>query len=241
MGWCTNVQMPVARARPRNAAARPATSPATRDRRAAAAPTAPEAAAPEGRAREILDAALRVIAAGGTEAVTHRRVAAEAGVPLGSTSYWFTSRDALVREAFRHYVAGVYAFLVALEQELPIRSAADVVSYLVEVARRESQDPDALRVEYELILRAARDPELARAFRHYERTLESRLAERLEVLGAGGPFEAARTLVALVRGFELDALVRGEPDPEDLRRRIAPVVHALLDSPARSRAAKERR
>ena len=50
-------------------------------------------------------AALSLIAQQGFAAVTHRRVAAAAGVPLGSTTYYFDSREHLLREAFRRFLA----------------------------------------------------------------------------------------------------------------------------------------
>jgi DNA-binding transcriptional regulator YbjK len=176
----------------------------------------------------ILDAALAVIAAGGVDAVTHRRVAAAAAVPLGSTTYYFSSREALLREAFRHYAARALAWLKALESERPPRSAADLVEFLVEIARREFADPTAVLVEYELILRAAREPSLAREFQTFEHTLAARLAEMLEQLGAEQPFDAARTLTALMRGFELERLTRPGAPVEDLRHRLDPVVAALI-------------
>jgi len=196
----------------------------------------------EGRAREILEAVLRVVAAEGGEAVTHRRVAAEAGVPLGSTTYYFDSRDALLREAFRCYVAGVFEMIGALARELLRPSGAALVDFLVELTRRELLAPNVLVVEYELLVRAARDPVLAEAFRDYERTLVSRLAETLERLGAPQPFDGARTLVAMVRGFELESLLGGGPDPEDLRRRLVPVVAALAprDRGAAARVTRSR-
>ena len=52
------------------------------------------------RRAAIVEATLRVIGARGADAVTHRAVAAEAGVPLASTTYYFASKEALVREAF---------------------------------------------------------------------------------------------------------------------------------------------
>ncbi len=188
----------------------------------------PEPASPDRRSA-ILDAALDVIAAGGVDAVTHRRVAAAAGVPLGSTTYYFASRDELLREAFRHYAAGVFAWIAELEAELPHSTARHLVEFLVEFARREFADPERVRVEYELILRAARDPALAREFQAFERALASRLAEALERLGAAQPFDAARTLTALVRGFELERLTRPDADVEELRRRLVPVVAALIE------------
>ena len=61
--------------------------------------------APRGEERktQMLNATLRLIAAGGVDSVTHRRVAEAAGVPLGSTTYHFESREHLLQEAFEHY------------------------------------------------------------------------------------------------------------------------------------------
>ena len=57
------------------------------------------------RAR-LLVATLRVIADEGLEAVTHRRVAALAGVSPGSTTQHFAPREDLLREAFPRPAAG---------------------------------------------------------------------------------------------------------------------------------------
>src|SRR3954453_8935378 len=59
-------------------------------------------AATKGRREQILEGALRVIGRSGREAVTHRAVAEEAGVPLGSTPYVFDSRDDPVAQALEH-------------------------------------------------------------------------------------------------------------------------------------------
>ena len=54
---------------------------------------------PDRRAR-ILDAALEVIAEHGVYRTTHRRIAARAGVPLGSVTYYFTNLDDVLARAF---------------------------------------------------------------------------------------------------------------------------------------------
>ena len=189
-----------------------------------APPTLPQA---ERRRRAILDATLRVISAGGVDAVTHRRVAAEADVALGSTTYYFASREELVREAFRYYLAEVRSALASLERESPIERAADVAEALIELARREFADPALVLAEYELILYAARDPVLAQDFNAYERGLEAQLAGPLERLGADRPVDAARTVIGLMRGFELERLTRPHTSAEELRRRLEFVVCAL--------------
>src|ERR1035437_6508555 len=64
------------------------------------APTEP-AARPRGAARReaLLEAVLRIVADTGADAVTHRRVAQEAGLPLASTTYWFDSKEHLLTAA----------------------------------------------------------------------------------------------------------------------------------------------
>jgi DNA-binding transcriptional regulator YbjK len=187
------------------------------------------AEAPELPRREaILDAALEVITELGTEGVTHRSVAAQAGVPLGSTTYYFASRDELVREAFRRYVTRVLALLNGLLLKRQPKDAAGIVDFLVEVVRAETAGRWTVIVEYELVLRAARDPELAADFHRYERALASGMAEALERLGAAQPFDAARTLIALVRGFELDGLTRANADLDEMKRRLIPIVDLAL-------------
>ncbi|MFH8250159.1 TetR/AcrR family transcriptional regulator [Microbacterium sp. B2969] len=56
---------------------------------------------PERRNR-IIDAALEVIVEEGVHQTTHRRIAARAGVPLGSLTYYFESLSEILEEAFVH-------------------------------------------------------------------------------------------------------------------------------------------
>ncbi len=179
------------------------------------------------RREVVLEAAVRIIGAGGPDAITHRAVAARAGVPLGSVSYYFNSREELVRESFRYYLASAVQFFESLERQARPGSARSLTELLVDVARREFMEPELVRAEYELILYAAQDEALAREFAAYERSLEVQLAARLERLGATRPIDASRTLIDLVRGFELERFTRPDADFDDLRRRLLPVVTAL--------------
>ena len=73
----------------------------------------------EQRRRAIMRATLRVVAEGGLDRVTHRRVAAAAGVPLGSTTYYFASRDDLIRQSFQLYLDESTKVLGDLAREYP--------------------------------------------------------------------------------------------------------------------------
>src|SRR5947209_20177253 len=62
---------------------------------------APDGPRPRGAARReaLLEAVLRIVAEVGPDAVTHRRVAEMAGLPLASTTYWFDSKEHLLTAA----------------------------------------------------------------------------------------------------------------------------------------------
>lgn len=187
----------------------------------------------EGRRREILAAAIHVIAEGGADAVTHRRVAAEARVPLGSLTYYFESREDLIREAFRFYIDEATAFLLEVEGDIPPTSVSDLADMIVEIMQREFMQPALIRAEYEMILHASRDEQVARAYAAWERGLEMRLAAPLESLGAARPIAAARTVLHLVRGFELEQLAHRTEEAGELHSRLVTVVNALI-APRRS-------
>ncbi len=182
----------------------------------------------EERRRQILETTLRLVAEGGVDSVTHRRVAAAAGVPLGSTTYYFESREHLLREAFRHFLERTRAAQSALAERFEDLDANGIVEYLVELTEREFADPNMIRAEYELTLFASRDAAIAEELHRWDDWMLSRLAVELESLGTERAFDAARTLLDLMRGYELERLTRRELDSEGLRRRLRVVVSALV-------------
>lgn len=193
--------------------------------KAEAAATAPTAA--EERRRTILRAAVDLIGMGGPDAITHRAVAARARVPLGSLTYHFATREDLVRAAFRHQLRKGRAWLAEVAAERPLASLADVVQFVVAVARREAEIPRMIRADYELILYCAGDPVLQQEYARWALGFEAALAAVLEQLGAARPIDAARTVIDLLRGYELERFTNPQADPEQLGRRLLPVVQAL--------------
>ncbi len=183
----------------------------------------------EQRRRLILDTTLRLIADGGVDSVTHRRVAEAAGIPLGSTTYYFESRDHLLREAFDHYLEQATAMQSAIQAE-PVNSVAALVDYLVELTRREFEDEAILLAEYELTLFAARDPHVAGSLHRWDDMLVKGIAKALKSLGASSARDSAQTILNLMRGYELDRLTRHELDSANFRKRLNAVVSALVAS-----------
>lgn len=152
--------------------------------------------------------------------MTHRRIAALAGVPLGSTTYYFPTLSDLVVAAFTEAADQVAAGIADWGSRLA--RSADVPATMVELAMRYVEDREQALLEYDLYLAAARTPELAPVVRVW---LDG-LRQVFEPLT--GP-AAARALAALVDGVILQALVTGDPlDADALRAGMRVVLGAQL-------------
>ena len=181
----------------------------------------------EQRRRLILDTTLRLIAEGGVDSVTHRRVAEAAQIPLGSTTYYFESRNHLLREAFDHYLAQATQMQLVVRNKV-INSVSALVDYLVELTRREFEDEGLLLAEYELTLFAARDAHVAASLHRWDNMIINKISAALKSLGAENSTNSAQTILNLMRGYELDRLTRHELDSENFRKRLNAVVSAIV-------------
>lgn len=164
-----------------------------------------------GRARRelLLDATIAIIAEGGIAAVTHRSVAAAAGVPHSSTTYFFDSLDDMIGEAVAHAMA---AELDRLEQFRSVlvsgaNSPGAAIDEFVEIVRSQSQDHTV--AQFEIYLFASRHPALRV---HVEKILDETRALAAAVLQTNGVTDphAAAAVVALIDGFALHRIARSE-------------------------------
>jgi TetR/AcrR family transcriptional regulator, regulator of biofilm formation and stress response len=169
----------------------------------------PQQARGEERRELILRGALAVVGRRGIGAVTHRSVAEEAGVPLGSLTYWFASKDDLLREALRLFVDEETERLRVVGESLTEGMAPE------EIAERFAEvlsvnDGAEQIAQFELYLEAARNPALreaaAECFRAYEEVTE--LA--LRVAGVADPEQTAAVFVSLADGLGLRRQATGE-------------------------------
>jgi TetR/AcrR family transcriptional regulator, regulator of biofilm formation and stress response len=164
---------------------------------------------PDGRRRVIVRAAVELVAEVGLGNVTHRQIARRAGVPLGSTTYYFPSLDDLLVTALREATDLCVAELDGWWSEL--QAGSRPIDTLVELVERYLDDRTRALLEYELYLAAARSPELRVFARVWIDGMRDVLAP---VMGAG----TAAAVAALIDGMILQALVTGEPvDGERLR------------------------
>jgi DNA-binding transcriptional regulator YbjK len=180
------------------------------------------------RRRELLEAAVEVVADRGIGGATHREIARRAGVPLSTTSYFFSSLDELLLEAMRFFTGELLARLEEVRALMAERRLApvDAIDALLELLL--SQPATTTVAQFEAYLEATRRPELRAEVKRVMVALE-RLAEALlEATGAARPAESARVFVALLDGFALHRIAwpRRRGDRELLRSAMVDLLAA---------------
>jgi DNA-binding transcriptional regulator YbjK len=159
-----------------------------------------------------------VIGEHGADAVTHRAVAAEAGLPLSATTYWFSSREELLEEslrlAAREEVERLERLVVDLApRDLSIAEWAEAVA--AELAGDLARDRGRHVALAELALEAGRRPGLRDEVERWHDT-HLRLAELgLRAAGSDEPAADAPIVVAALSGFVLAQLSLPNPAFED--------------------------
>ena len=177
----------------------------------------------------ILRAALEIISRKGVDKVTHRAVANLASVSPGTTTYHFTTREDLVRQAFALYIDDYQKSLVSVLTRKPVSTREDLIQFLTSMTTLTPDDIGLEAIEYEMLLFATRDDSLRMQVAAWSRTLESWLSDPLESLGAPRPLEAARMLMALSRGSEFEVLSRQQQlGQAQFERRLGTIVDAIL-------------
>ncbi len=125
----------------------------------------------EARRRDLCDAAIELLAEDGARGVTHLRVDRRAGVADGTTSFYYQTRSALLRGATDRVVQlDVADFTAAMYQAKATDGdkAESLLSQLAEQAMRTAVEPERsrARARFELLMVAARDPELSAVFQN---------------------------------------------------------------------------
>jgi DNA-binding transcriptional regulator YbjK len=164
------------------------------------------------RRRRIIDAAIRVVGEKGIAGLSHRSVAAEADVPLGSTTYHFKTLDELMVAALRQASEGFAKELAAsgVLQNTDGDLAADLARALGDWL---NGDRTGVELEYELYLAALRRPALRPVAAEWTDETAEQLSRRTDPV-------TARALLALMDGICLQVLLTGAPYDEGYAREV---------------------
>lgn len=186
-----------------------------------------------GRRESILMATLQLIGEQGCDGLSHRKIAKAAGVPLGSTTYYFASREALLLEAFRLYMRQFESRLARSLDRVQPYEAADplsaVADFLVQLVDDELREPTLLRAEIELILYSVKHLELSEEFASWEDGMARPLARHLAEQGFALPEQLASALLRLTRGYEIQALTRSDLGIAEFRQQLLRLLQAYRE------------
>jgi DNA-binding transcriptional regulator YbjK len=171
----------------------------------------------ERRREEILNATLRLIGARGADAVTHRAVAEEAGVPLSATTYYFASKEDLLEETLLLAAREETERLEQLVLELAPRSLSVeewAAAVAAQIAGDVAAEPAKHVALFELGLEATRRESLRVELQRWQ-DAHLRLAEMgCRAIGSEEPELDARVVVAALTGLMLQQLAGGREDFE---------------------------
>ncbi len=189
------------------------------------------AATPKGERRRyaLVRAAADLLCEGGFEAVRHRAVADRAGLPLASTTYYFTSLDELIESAVEFLVAGELAELRTRVQSLPRRrrgaeAAAEVLVDLL------AADPtrEQLISRYERYIACARHPGLREVEQRLRQLRVDAVGEAMSRSGRQARADMMAALLYSVDGAVVSGLVEDGDSPHaSVRATLVDVIDVL--------------
>ncbi|WP_052280732.1 TetR/AcrR family transcriptional regulator [Nocardia vulneris] len=179
------------------------------------------------RRDRLLDAAIALIGERGIGAITHRGVAARAGLPPATTSYFFASIDELLVAAMRRVTDAAVTGLREITER--VTTEGDDPRAALEYAITAFAMPPAATVaQFETYLEASRRPELRTEVERVLNAFEDLVVTGFNSVGVAVTPIQARAFVAVIDGFTLHRVAaRDDPDHETALRLA---VMALFDT-----------
>ncbi|MFF5291788.1 TetR/AcrR family transcriptional regulator [Paractinoplanes globisporus] len=181
------------------------------------------------RQEQLLDAAITVLGSQGIRQLTHRAVDAAAGLPAGSASNYFRTRDALVNAIIERFAERERASWEALAGMVTPRTPEELAEVLAAYVRR-AVGPDRVVTiaRYGIFLEAALRPESREQLTASAREIRRWGAEWLRSVGAPDPGQACELLLDQMDGLILHNLAY--PDlVVDLEARLTAAVRGVFD------------
>ena len=179
----------------------------------------------------IVVATVRIVAREGVAAVSHRRVAAEAGVALSSTTWHFATKAAILEAALHSCAHREVARITAIADRLddtgfdPRAWAEELGDWLIEQLTAEREVAVAL---YRLQVELLGSDEALKVHREWGKGLRAVGQRVLEQAPTATPELDVRLVVGTLDGLRMSALNSGEQDLGWVRLAVRRQLQALL-------------
>jgi DNA-binding transcriptional regulator YbjK len=183
------------------------------------------------RRRQLLDAALQVIADEGLKGLTHRAVDRHAGLPEGSCSAYWRTRNALQAALTEYVAASLLADVDALTERIRICGPDDEqasVAATLELFLRWLDQRELLVARLELTMAATRDADLAQLLADHRARLIGIVEEIMIAAGKDHGTARAEAMVASYDGILLAALLQPAPARREFLARSLELLGTAL-------------
>ncbi|EAO9145670.1 TetR/AcrR family transcriptional regulator [Salmonella enterica] len=147
------------------------------------------------RREKIIQATLEAVKTYGVHAVTHRKIAAIAQVPLGSMTYYFAGMDALLSEAFTLFTENMSRqYQDFFAQVTDAEGACQAITEMIYGSQVTT--PDNMALMYQLYAYASDKPALKIVMQNWMQRSQNTLAQWFDA-------QTARALDAFIEGMTL--------------------------------------
>jgi DNA-binding transcriptional regulator YbjK len=172
----------------------------------------------------VLSSAIELLGTEGLKALTHRRIDERAQLPMGSTSNYFRTRNALLEGVAN---AILERELAGMEASFAPQSPEELLGGLVALVDRTTEEQRTLTsARLALFMEASHNPALRQTLGVGRSTFESALQRVLQNLGASDTSASARAIMACAEGLILHRVARH--DDSDIRPVLDLVVRAAV-------------
>jgi DNA-binding transcriptional regulator YbjK len=192
----------------------------------------------------IADAAISTLARDGMRGLTHRAVDRAAGLPEGSASYYFRTRQALLQATVERLaeltstdmLAGAALLDSTAVPPQPghdLDALASLTAALIQSWLTTGRERQLAR--YELSLEATRRPELRQILVTTGAAIRALIADRFAAAGIREPGQRAADFAAFIEGLLFDQIAGAgnrELTTADLRAAIATLLAAVTSRPS---------
>ncbi|HFZ8995177.1 TPA: TetR/AcrR family transcriptional regulator [Citrobacter freundii] len=159
------------------------------------------------RREKIIQATLEAVVTHGVHAVTHRKIAAIAQVPLGSMTYYFSGIDDLLTEAFAQFTETMLRQYQAFFTD--VADAGDACHAITEmIYGSQVTTPVNMELMYQLYAFASRKPALKTVMQNWMQRSQKILEQWFEPV-------TARALDAFIEGMTLHFVTDRAPLSRD--------------------------
>ena len=182
------------------------------------------------RRTQILDAAIDILCDDGVGGLTHRQVDSRAGVPAGTTSNYFRTRQALLEATAAHTVDLHWQRVAALQSAVGPMSRDALKALMIGMLEPDEQAQRATLARFELFMESTRREELRPLMAELQAAAVKSATLVFEAAGFTPPPERMDELSRVLNGLVFSNLtVAPDPGTQDAAGLVDRLLSAFLD------------